>query len=257
MEQNIKNYLGVAGIIAILAVAYSSYSYVGSYARSTDVRSFTVSAEGKAIVLPDVAKFSFSVITEGDKNVADLQGENTKKVNDAINFVIAKHVDKKDIKTTNYNVTPRYQYSNCPLMQSSKPCPPPSIAGYTISQDVEVRVRDFSAVGDILSGVVSKGANSASGLSFTVDDQTKYTNEARAEAIQKAKDQAKSIAQAGGFRLGRLVSIQEAGGQQPYAYDSYAPSGMMKSFAEVAPSPRIEAGSNEIKTSVTLTYEIE
>ena len=93
-----------------------------------------------------MAKFSFSVITEGGKNLADLQKENTKKVNGAIDFVVANRVDKKDIKTTGYNVSPRYEYSSCPSSPIARECPPPSIVGYTISQDVQVKVRDFNVV---------------------------------------------------------------------------------------------------------------
>ncbi len=259
-EQSIKNYLGIAVIITILTLAVSAYSYVRSYGRSVDARSFTVSAEGKAIALPDVAKFSFSVITEGGKDLASLQKENTKKVNGAIDFILSHRVDKKDIKTTNYNVSPRYQYFPCASTPVSpvgdvKPCPPAEIVGYTISQNVEVKVRDFNVTGDVLAGIVEKGANSVSQLSFTVDDETKYLEEARKEAMEKARDQAKNIAKAGGFRLGRLVAVEE-GGARPY-YGGYDTFGYVDEKAlDVAPAPRIEPGSNEIQVSVSLTYEI-
>ncbi|MEK7498392.1 MAG: SIMPL domain-containing protein, partial [Patescibacteria group bacterium] len=220
-----------------------------------DVKSFTVSAEGKAVALPDIAKFSFSVITEGGKDLASLQNGNIKKVNGAIAFVTSKGVDKKDIKTTGYNVVPRNEYSTCSYGPEAKPCPPPATVGYTISQSVQVKVRDFDVVGDILSGVVEKGANSVSQLSFVVDDETKYKEQARTEAIEKAKKQAADIASAGGFRLGKVVSLEERVGTQPYygAYDSYS-MGVSKSMETEA--PRIEAGSNEIRVNVSVTYEI-
>ncbi|MBI5153258.1 MAG: SIMPL domain-containing protein [Parcubacteria group bacterium] len=257
MHSHIKNFSGIAGSVAILVVAFSAYAYVQLYGKSVEVKSFTVSAEGKAVVLPDVAKFSFGVVTEGGKNLAELQSQNSKKVNSAIDFVIANHVDKKDIKTTGYNVSPRYENTLCsPVAIDARVCPPPAIVGYTISQDVQVKARDFSVVGDILSGVVNRGANSVSQLSFVVDDETKYKEQARTEAIEKAKRQAVDIAKAGGFQLGRVVSFQEGGGTQPYygAYENYS-LGASKSVGGEA--PRIEAGSNEIRVSISITYEIE
>ena len=193
------------------------------------------------------------VITEGGMGIGALQTENTKKVNKAIEFVKSKAINEKDIKTQSYNVQPRYQYFNCP--RDGGACPPPAIVGYTITQSVLVKVRDFAKVGDLLSGVVGQGANSVSDLSFTLDDPTMVQNEARAEAINKAHAKAESLARAGGFALGRLISIEEGNMYQPpiYAMES-AKYGMGGGVTSSAPS--IEPGSQEVNISVMLKYEI-
>lgn len=257
MSEKIKDYVGVAIIISLLLVGASAWSYVKSYSKQIEpgsFRSFSVSGEGKVVAVPDVAQFTFSVITEGGKNVADLQKQNTEKVNRAIEFVKKNSVDAKDIKTQQYNIEPRYQYSSCP--RNAGVCPPPEIVGYTIRQVVLVKVRDFGKVGDLISGIVQNGANSVSGLQFTIDDPTKVQNEARAEAIAKAKEKAKSIAEAGGFSLGQLLSIDE--GSMPYPmYERFAVTKEMGGGADSAPSPIIEPGSEEILVTVTLRYEIK
>jgi len=255
MNNKIKNYLGVAVIGVILIFAYAALSYVNAFSRSiqpSSFRSFSVSAEGKIVAIPDVAQFSFGVKTEGGKNIADLQKENTKKVNQAIEFVKASGVETKDIKTVNYNLEPRYQYYSCP--REGGPCPPPDIVGYTVTQTVLIKVRDFKKIGDILSGVIQNGANEVSQLSFAIDDPTLVQNQARNEAIAKAKEKAISIAKAGGFRLGRLLSIEESQGPEPiYRYKTLEAVG----GGEAIPSPVIEPGSQEITITVTLKYEIE
>ena len=267
MSEKVKDYLGIAIIIGILVFAYAAWSYVGTYSKSAEpssFRSFSVSGEGKVVTVPDVATFTFSVVTEGGKNLSQLQKENIDKVNKAIAFVKNNKVDQKDIKTEGYNINPRYQYYECdrqvqiysPVFEPT-PCPPPEIMGYTITQTVGVKVRDFSKVGDIVAGVVENGANSVSGLSFTIDDRTKAENEARAEAISKAKEKAKAIARAGDFSVGRLLSIEE--GYQPYygyGMGGGADALSLKSAAG-APTPTIEPGSQEVKITVTLRYEIE
>jgi len=255
-----KQYLNVAIIIALLVGAYSVWSYVSSYGESiqpSSFRSFSVSGEGKVVAVPDVAQFDFSVTTEGGKDLGSLQTDNTKKVNAAIDFVKSKGIDVKDVKTQNYTISPRYQTYNCyrPLESSVEPCPPAEIVGYTVSQDVQVKVRDFSKIGDILGGVVTAGANTVSRLQFTIDEPDSVKSQARAEAIEKARAKAKEVAKAGGFSVGRLLSIDEYG-QSP-AYYGYGMGGDMavKSVAAV-PAPTIEPGSQDVTVSVTLRYEI-
>ncbi|KKU91506.1 MAG: hypothetical protein UY23_C0001G0112 [Candidatus Jorgensenbacteria bacterium GW2011_GWA1_48_11] len=261
MNTRIKNYLGVAGIITILLLGYSAWSYVDSYARSiqpSSFRSFVVTGEGKVVAVPDVAEFTFSVVTEGGKNIADSEKKNTEAANAAIEYVKDKGVDAKDVKTQGYNITPRYQYYSCPTgpLSSATPCPPSEIVGYTISQAVLVKVRDFSKVGDILSGVVAAGANQTSGLNFTIDDPTAVKNQARTLAIQKAQAQAKIVARAGGFSVGRLLGLDENNYYPQPIYYSKA-MGMGGDASESMPAPSIEPGSQEVTVNVTLRYEIK
>lgn len=250
METKIKNYLGIAIIGTLIAGTYGILSFVRSYEAVTETSSFSTSAEGKTVAIPDIAQFSFSVITQGGMNLQEIQSENTNKANAAIAFVKSEGINLKDIITQGYNVEPRYQYFDCSGRQSSV-CPPYEIAGYTITQSVLVKVRDFEKIGDLLSGVVQNGANTVSQLSFTVEDPADLENQAREKAIIKAKEKAKSIAKAGGFRLGKLLSINE-GSYYPIRMFSTA-----ESKDEATPTPTIEPGSYDITINVTLTYEIK
>jgi uncharacterized protein YggE len=269
MTDSIKNGVGVAAILGILLVGYAAAVYSGAYSSSIEpgsYRSFSVSGEGKIVVVPDVAQVSYSIVTEGGKDLAALQKTNTEKVNKAIEFVKSKGVDSKDIRTESYNISPRYTTYNCsprPIYYGAEPsigveaCPPSEISGYTISQSVSVKVRDFAKIGDILTGVVTAGANNVSGPSFVVDDPTKARNEARAEAIKKAQASAEEIARAGGFGLGRLLGIDEGGYPGVY-YDKMAYGMGGGDVREVAmPAPAIEPGSQDVVVTVNLRYEIK
>jgi len=256
MDKIIKNILGIAAIAVIASFAFAALKFANTYDRSsepTSFRSFEVSAEGKAVSVPDVARFTFSVRTEGGKDVAALQQQNIEKMNAAIALVKNQSVDEKDVKTQNYDVSPRYEYHTCPRDGGS--CPPPEIVGYAVSQSVEVTIRDFENISPILAGVVDAGANEVSQLSFTIDDPTSVENEARVEAIAKAKEKAKAIAKAGGFGLGRLLSIEE-GGSASQVYNE-ARTFALKAYDEAGSAPSIEAGSQETIISVVLEYEIE
>ncbi len=252
MDERIKNAVGLFIVIAAAVFTYAASSYVHTYSKSVNpasFRSFAVSAEGKAVAIPDVAQFTLSVIVEGGKDVGALQKENSEKMNRINAFLKSQQVADADVKTTNYNIDPRYQYYNC---TERGPCPPPEIVGYTINQSVQVKIRDFAKIGDLLSGVVANGANSVSQLTFTIDDPTKVQNEARAEAIVKAREKAQGLARAGGFRLGKLLSIEESSNQPPSLYPVFEGKGMGGGGG----GPVIEPGSQEISISVVLKYEM-
>jgi len=240
---------------AFLLIALSAAFYVYYYSQSVQpgtYRSFSVTGEGRAITVPDVAQFTFSVISQGGKDVAKTQQDNTKKVNDVIAFLKENNVDAKDIKTQGYNVDPQYQYYEC----RAGACPPPTITGYNVTQTVLVKIRDFEKIGDMLSGVVQKGANSVSQLSFVTDDPTKIKSLAREEAIKKAKSKAQEIADAAGFKVGKLIAIDEGGYYpQPVLYNSKAAEYGIGGGGDIAPS--IEPGSEEMLINITLRYEIK
>lgn len=239
------------GAIFLFAVSAAAYTY--QYGRSIDktypIKTFSVDGVGDIDTTPDVAEFSVGVVTDGGKNVAEVQGMNTEKMNSTIAFLKEQGVDKKDMKTSQYNLAPRYDYS-C----REGACPPPAIIGYTLSQTLDVKVRDMTKLGDLLSGVVQNGANNVSDVRFVVDDDDAAKSDARAEAIGKAQKKAKSVAKAGGFRLGKLISLDESNALSQYG--GYGMGGAEMSNIKTVVPPTIEPGTQSTKVQVTLTYEI-
>lgn len=264
MNGKIRDYVGIALIVAMLVVAAAAWQFVAAYSAQIEpssFRSFSVSGEGKVVAVPDIATFTFSVITEGGNAIGMLAQQNTDKVNKAIAFVKGEGVDAKDITTQNYDLSPRYQYYDCRagVNGGATACPPPTIVGYTITQRIQVKVRDFAKIGDIFSGVVTNGANSVSQLSFTIDDPTSVKNQARAQAIAKAKAEAQAIADAGGFTLGKLLAINTNASMPPvpmYALNQAKSAIGMGGSADMA-APSIEPGSQDVVEDVTLKYEIK
>ena len=259
-----KMFLGWAIIIAVLLTGAAAWKTARTYSRSIQpsaFRSFAVSGEGKVVARPDVAMFSFSVINEGGTDIATLNRDNTERGNKINSFLKEQGITDKDIKTEQYNLSPRYQNSFCrPASPAggSGACPPPTIVGYTVTQSVAVKIRDFTKIGTILAGVVEKGANNVSQLNFTIDDPVAVENEARTKAIAQAREKAKLVAKAGGFSVGRLLGIDE--GNQPYYAEKFSPRMMsLDSTAMGAPlpAPTIEPGSQDVVVTVTLRYEID
>ena len=106
-----------------------------------------------------------------------------------------------------------------------------------------------------MNGVVTNGANEVSGLQFTVDDPKKPQEDARNQAIADAKAKAEKLASELGVKLSRITNYSESGGSQP-------PILYGKAFADGVgggggPLPDIQVGQNEVRSYVSVTYEID
>lgn len=243
-----------AGALAVLAISALAYTY--QYGRQVNqaypTRTFAVEGTGDIEAPNDVASFTATVLTEGSGDIAALQVQNTEKMN-AINAYLKENgVEKKDLKTENYSVNPRYEYVTC---AAGTACPSPAINGYSISQSLRVKVRDMEALGKLLSGIVEKGANNVSGVSFVADNDEEAKSAARKEAFAEARKKAEGIAKAGNFRLGKLVSFYENDGSPRPMYDQAMGMGGAE-MAKSAAAPVIEPGVQEGELRVTLTFEI-
>lgn len=238
------------GLIGLAAVSYA-YTYHREIDRNYPARSFSVDASADIDTTPDIAMFTATVTTEGGNDIAALQGTSNEKMKAVNDFVKEEGVKAKDLKTLQYNLVPRYTNPVC----TAGTCPPATISGYTMTQALEVKVRDMEQLNTLLGGVITAGANTVSDVRFVLDDDTKAKNEAREEAIAKAKTKAEATAKAAGVRLGDLVTLYETSDMpQPIAYGM---GGAMELSAKMNAAPTIEPGVQTTKVTVTLTYEVK
>ncbi|MDO8530197.1 MAG: SIMPL domain-containing protein [bacterium] len=224
----------------------------------------SVSGEGKAYVKPDVALISFGVSTQA-KTSQDAVNQNNEKMNAVIAAIKGQGVEDKDIQTTLYNLSPVYDYPVIyqPAMGSAPTrdmAISPSyvqgqrvVSGYSLDQQVSVKIRNFDNINAILDKASVAGANTIGQLNFTVDDMEKVQAEARSAAIKKAKEKAKSMVSGTGLRLGKLVNISE--GYGGYPQPMYAESLAKDSMGSAA--PQIQTGQMEVNITVSLTYQVK
>ncbi len=230
---------------------FKRYHTIGSDAPAQNT--ISVSGEGEAFAVPDVATFTFSV-TEEALVVAEAQQLASRKVDSALEFLRGEGVEERDIKTVGYNIYPRYEFERTVCI--SYPCPEGKrqLAGYEVSQTIEVKVRKLADAGTILGGLGEIGVQNVSGLAFSIDDEDAVKREAREEAIEEAKTKAKQLAKDLEVRLVRIVSFNESGG--PIYFRTYAAEAFGKGGEDAAIAPDVPAGENRIVSNVTITYAI-
>lgn len=220
-----------------LVNAWNNYRNAGA---TNIYQTVSFTGEGKVKATPDTARADIGLVTEG-KDTITVQNENSSKMNAVIKFLKERGINEADIKTSNYSLSPKYEYSKGKS----------SLVGYILNQNLTVTVRNIDKIGEILDGAVSSGANRIDSVSLFVDKPEELKNKAREEAVKQAKEKAATTSKIAGLRLGRLVGFSEGFlGEPPMFFEALGKGG-------AAPTPQIEPGTQEIKINVTLTYLIK
>jgi len=241
--------VGAFGAYTYQTLKTAKYQYMGP-------TTINVRGEGEVFAKPDIGSFTFSVRAEG-VDAAEAQTKSAESINGILAYLKEAGVEEKDIKTTNYNLYPTYDYGEDRACAWGQYCPPmdPVIDGYEVSQMVEVKVRNLDKSGDLISGVGGKGATDISGLTFTIDDESELKAEARELAIADARKKAKELAGDLDVRIVRMTGFwEEESYPMPY-YGGYGGDMAMESKEMVAPS--MPSGENTITSIVNISYEIK
>lgn len=255
-----KFIIAILGLFLIFFLAVKiakdikAYDYIGRDASSPNT--ISVSGKGEILAKANIATFDFNV-TEESLNVSDAQDRVAKKTNEIIQFLKNNNIEEKDIKTTNYNIFPRYNYLRpdektqiiSPIKDNRV------LIGYEVIQGVEVKVRKIDSVGAILSGVGNLGASNVSGLSFSVDEADILKKEARNLAIEDAKENGKILAKSLGVKLVRITNFSESGYFPIYTEKFGLDNAVMRQSSSVV-APEIPVGENKIISQVNIVYEI-
>ena len=241
-----KEALWAMVVFLALASVYMAVKINGEwrgYGRTIPPNTITVSGEGKVLVKPDIAVINIGVIKE-DADLAKVQQNAAEIMGQLAKFLKDNKVEEKDIKTTSYSISPRYDYKEGEQ----------KLRGYEVFQNLEVKIRELGKVGAILSGAAARGANQVGSLTFSVDDPKKAKEEARAMAIKDAREKANNLSKNLGMSLKKIVSYGESGGGGPQPIYAQADFGFGKGGSFPVPAP---SGENEIIIIVNLTYEIK
>lgn len=241
---------GLIGVLTIALIAFvglkarnasEEFNYIGKAPHDRDT--FSIQGEGKVSAKPDLVKISLGVQTD-NASVKEAQRGNTQRMNAIIAAMKEFGIESKDIQTTNYSIFPKIDWKDGRQ----------NIIGYSVSQNVEVKIRDLDKVGDVLGKAGELGANQIGGLDFTIDDPKVLQDQAREKAIEDAKKKADLLADKLGLDVVKIVTFSESNGYYPTPRPM-----MMKADMAVesgAPAPDIQAGSLDVMSNVSVTFEV-
>jgi uncharacterized protein YggE len=210
--------------------------------REAAVDSLSVTGIGKTSVTPDRASFSAGVQTLAASVQAALQ-ENNARVTAIVAALRKLGLADKDIRTSQVSIFPQ---------QDHQPGKQPRITGYQVSNTVGVALAKPAEAGRFLQAAVDAGANTISGLSFSVSDPARHRDQALQAAYADARAKAETLAKASGRSVGRALWISEgaqvAQPPRPFAYAR---------AAEMQASVPVEPGEEELVFTVSVTFELK
>lgn len=239
----------VIGIIFFFVALFIYTRFVGpipfsvNSINTTKTTLFQVSGEGKATAIPNTATLSFGV-TKISSSVADAQTQLNTATTNILNSMKSLNIDTKNITTTNYSVNPNYNFTS-----GSQ-----TITGYTVTQNIEVKVSPIEKVSRAVDIATQNGANIIGNITFVLDDKTQEDTQskARQQAINNAKQKAQSLAQAAGMHLGKIVDVQENVNANPILM---RPTTLLKTDTTASEPTQLPTGESTYTTTVTLSYE--
>jgi uncharacterized protein YggE len=204
-----------------------------------------VTGEGEAAVAPDMALLTLSVMREA-KTAREALDANNSAMAEVIEAIKLFGIADRDLQTAGLQIMPRYNYTNKPDGTQEA-----ELIAYQVTNTLSVRVRDLVKTGEVIDKAVSLGVNQGGNIVFTNDDPSATVTEARKKAVAEATAKARTLAEAAGVTLGRILEISDqALGPQPLPIEA-------KAFDRVAASVPIEAGENAYKVQVNMTFELK
>lgn len=224
----------VAAVAPIAAIAQTATPIVPGEGTVLDVV-----ADGQARRVPDVATIRAGVVTQAPGAAAALSA-NAAQMARVLAAVKAAGVAARDVQTATISLSPQYRYGENQ---------PPVITGYQASNSVSVRFRDIARSGAILDALVREGANQIDGPNLSIDRIEAAQDEARVDAVERARARAELYAKALGMRVERLVALSEGGEMA-----GPGPVPMMVRAEAAKDSTRVLPGEQEVNVTVRVRF---
>lgn len=194
---------------------------------------------------PDTAVVTVAVFTQ-QSSASEAQAENASKTDAVIRAVKTAAGAGAELTTSGYILQPQYAY---------KGGEPPTITGYNARNAINVTTSELNRVGAILDAATRAGANNIDSLSFTLRRDEAARAQALSGATREATAKARTVAEALGGRLVRIIEVQETGTTVHPVFNPASEITARSSAAQV--TTPVEPGSLDIRAQVTLVAEVE
>jgi uncharacterized protein YggE len=202
-------------------------------------RTITGTATGEVDGTPDTLTVTLGVQSSGP-NATDALARNAERATKVIEALKFAGVAAADLQTSQLSLYPTFDNRGRPN-------------GFSASNIVTAEVHDIANAGAIVDAASAQAGNDIriQGVALSIEDSSRLVAAARADAVTRARAQARQLARAAAVRLGPLQRITERRNAPP-------PAERFAGLAADATSLRspIEAGSQTLSVDVTVVYTI-
>jgi uncharacterized protein len=230
----LRTILLLAGALLVAAaIAGVAQPHLGRSATTSPGTVITVTGNGTVNATPDQASFDFGVTTNG-ATAAQALSRNASQARAVINALKKAGIGSADIQTTQVSLWPQTSSDGS------------RVTGYQASNSVQVKAA-IGKSGALVDAAVGAGANNIDGPNLDTADKSALYDQALKQALDEAKGKAQAIAAAAGLTLGSIAKVEEGG-------TAATPMPLFAAAKDASGGVPIEAGTQQIQASVTVTY---
>jgi hypothetical protein len=230
---------GLVAVLVLLSGCLAPLQTTATDGDGTSVRTISVTGQGEVTAEADLTVISLTVVSRADSAEAAREDVATRS-NALLAALREAGLDDDAVTTTGFGVRTDYDREGEP-------------AGFVASHSFRVETAPGDA-GRIVDLAVDAAGTSVNGVAFTLTDETR--DSLRAEALTRAVDAARTdadtVAEAAGVEIVRLSTASVGGTVGPYpspvAYDERA--GDAGGATTFAPGPVT------VTASVSMAYEV-
>ncbi len=226
----IRYALAAAMLLALLAGCAPAFSLA-----PVEPRTIVTTGDAEVRVVPDEVILTLGVETSS-KQLAVAKQTNDERVQAIIAAAQSHGVRPQDIQTEYLHIEPRYRDS---YEQRD-------FIGYFVRRTIVLTLEDIEAFEGLLGSVLESGANYIHGIEFRTTELRRYRDEARALAVQAAREKAAALAGELGQRIGAPQAIQEEASSWFSGYSSWwggAWGGVAQNVIQNAPAGGLDSGT--------------
>ena len=211
--------------LIFLALTASGSAQVSATPAPIQLNSIYAGADGKYEAAPDTALIRMDIASQQDTSRAayDRAAIAVDRVRQALKN---NGIDVKSAQFGLYQMQPIYDWKN----------PKHKVIGYRVVSDVTLKLRDFAKIGALTEQLADIEDTQNQSVNYILEDIEQAKAKASEDALKKARNQAASVATAGGRTLGELL-YASVDVNQANIVPVFAQAAMARSAAPMATPP--------------------
>ncbi len=227
-----------------------TYSNINAFAHEPvqDKGYISLSGERTKEVEPNLAKITFAVenTAQSAQKAAEENNNTSNKIITALKAITNAQTDV--IKTSNFSISPIYSSSSSGKRE---------IKSYSAVNSVTVQTKDISKVSKLIDTAIANGANRTNNLYYTFENNNSICNELYPEILKELKNNAQTIAAAGGSAVTGIKHINASCNTDMAISNGrfYSAKAMMADGAAVESSVSTPVESGKVKVRVYVNVD--
>lgn len=233
MFKSLKKY-----VVLVLAVTFITSLGVAEAREANQVSTISVRSRVEQAVQANTAVITVGIKAQ-DSKLQIAQNKVNEVMQNLIQEMLILGINKSDMQTSDFNLNYNKEDKN-------------SFRGYTLENNLSIKVRNIDNVGAVLDKALESGANQILGISFIYEGAEELKEQLLKLAIENGRKKAEIVANADGRIAGRLLDVN-------IYTDSYQKAEMRMNkmmLDSSALGSQVLAGNVVISSEATLLFEL-